>query len=1135
MSGLYPLPTTRTSNLLIQSRLLTQVQYDQLSILRLQDQVSTGRRIAIPSDDPQASIKAFGLTRLLAQKQQAKANLVTTQSYLAASDTAMASLSGLLIDARALAVTAADSTTGEAQRAALLANVRYAIQQITDAANQQFRGRYLFGGSLSGSAPFTLTQNGIQYNGNDVQFQSFGDIDFLVASSVSGVDLFGAISTQKQGSVDFNPIVTSNTRLADLRQGVGIRKGSIEISDGNVSRTIDLSSAITVGDVIQLIESNPPPGRSLAVRVRNDHLEIQFNDGLLGNLTVREVGHGTTAAELGILETVGVGNGVLIGTDLHPVLTPTTRLADVFGTRSYARMELAGANNDIQIEAKSPGSSTDGYRVQLVDHDKLQAAAGINAGSEFVEFSAAPRAAQASVTFHDGSLAKNDIIITAAQPGSEFNNVRIMLAKQSGIGAASPTASYGVVGGVKTLTITIDDAVDTPISAIKNAINSLTIGGEQVFIATDDNSANGGDGTGSVSYLAAPGQIGNTGSSGGDANTYYVYIDPDRTTANQVISALNSNAEFADLFTASLDGKDTKQIPFLGTGVVSDNAAPAITSGGTGTPLDLESGVIITQGTQTTTVRFHGAETIEDLINAFQSSGAAVRARINADGTGLDLVTTLSGVDFTIGENGGTTATQLGLRTFSETTSLSQFNYGVGVGRSGGVDFVITRNDGVELNVNLSGANTVGDVLNLINNHPDNVGPDKVVARLAAVGNGIEIVDDNPQNGATLTIRRASGSSAAWDLGLIPRNVEFATPADGTPGAPATAQLNFAAPENLNSRISLSANQVGDFYNGVRVVFVAGASVGDAATATFDKSTKTLTVDIDPGATTAATIADAITAEGTFTASLDRTIDPSNDGSQTISQLGTIAHTAGGYPGSSAGVAQARVSFPAPNDQNTALRFTARIAGAGLNDVEIRFLAGGVGDTASVSYDASLKRLDIVIDPTQTTALTVANEVNAYGLFDVALDLEADPTNDGSGLIGTTGLAGVTSGGSAEVIKGTDRNPQETEGALTALFRLAQALEQNDPAALSRAAQLVEMSIDQVNYIRGAAGSHSRALDILSERLEEDNIELRQTLSDEIEVDLTEAISNLLARQASYEASLQLMGQTFRLSLLDYL
>jgi flagellin-like hook-associated protein FlgL len=46
---------------------------------------------------------------------------------------------------------------------------------------------------------------------------------------------------------------------------------------------------------------------------------------------------------------------------------------------------------------------------------------------------------------------------------------------------------------------------------------------------------------------------------------------------------------------------------------------------------------------------------------------------------------------------------------------------------------------------------------------------------------------------------------------------------------------------------------------------------------------------------------------------------------------------------------------------------------------------------------------------------------------------------------------------------------------------------------------------------------------------------LRTALSDEIDVDLIEAISNLTARQISLEASLRAMANVLELSLLNFL
>ena len=51
MARITPIPTTRVSDTLAQQRLLNQLQTDQVDILRLQQQISTGRRIQLLSED----------------------------------------------------------------------------------------------------------------------------------------------------------------------------------------------------------------------------------------------------------------------------------------------------------------------------------------------------------------------------------------------------------------------------------------------------------------------------------------------------------------------------------------------------------------------------------------------------------------------------------------------------------------------------------------------------------------------------------------------------------------------------------------------------------------------------------------------------------------------------------------------------------------------------------------------------------------------------------------------------------------------------------------------------------------------------------------------------------------------------
>ena len=226
MSGLTPIPASRVSDLLARTRLTTQLQTDQLDLFRIQDQVSTGRRISLPSDDAPAALRAITLQRLLERKQQVRVNLETNQSFLAASDAALITVSGLLADIRGSALAVAGTTSTDEQRQVVAQQVNRAIQQLVDIGNQSFRGRYLFAGSRTGVQPYDFVDDYVRYSGNERALRSYSDLDVLFETNVTGGQVFGAISEPVQGTVDLNPHVTEATLLSSLRGGLGTPKDS---------------------------------------------------------------------------------------------------------------------------------------------------------------------------------------------------------------------------------------------------------------------------------------------------------------------------------------------------------------------------------------------------------------------------------------------------------------------------------------------------------------------------------------------------------------------------------------------------------------------------------------------------------------------------------------------------------------------------------------------------------------------------------------------------------------------------------------------------------------------------------------------------------------------------------------------
>ena len=175
-----------------------------------------------------------------------------------------------------------------------------------------------------------------------------------------------------------------------------------------------------------------------------------------------------------------------------------------------------------------------------------------------------------------------------------------------------------------------------------------------------------------------------------------------------------------------------------------------------------------------------GVTNVQELMNAVEGLGLGVRVEISDTGDRLNFINELSGGQMSIAEvAGGVTATELGVRTLAAWTRLEDFNNGLGIQiKTGSVDpvtglpdpaddldFRITMKDGSTLDIDLAGAESVGDVLAAIDDAATIAGL-PLTAGLAADGNGITITDGTVGVGDT-SITALNGSFAAEDLGLL--------------------------------------------------------------------------------------------------------------------------------------------------------------------------------------------------------------------------------------------------------------------------------------------------------------------------------------------------------------------------------
>ncbi|MFD1610229.1 flagellar hook-associated protein FlgL [Sphingomonas tabacisoli] len=133
---------------------------------KIQEQISTGKRILTPSDDPVVSARLARMATGASNDTQSASNVKLAQSLLGQGDTALESVANDLQRAQELLVRAGSDTLNDDNRAALAAELKSIVDNLYSTANTtDVRGTALFGGSGSGAAYTRAADGTISYAG----------------------------------------------------------------------------------------------------------------------------------------------------------------------------------------------------------------------------------------------------------------------------------------------------------------------------------------------------------------------------------------------------------------------------------------------------------------------------------------------------------------------------------------------------------------------------------------------------------------------------------------------------------------------------------------------------------------------------------------------------------------------------------------------------------------------------------------------------------------------------------------------------------------------------------------------------------------------------------------------------------
>lgn len=126
---------------------------------KLSEDISTGKRVRKPSDDPIAASRGLAIRALRAGVVQHKINIEDAKDWLGATERALMKAQEVFENAADAALRAGNSTLSDDERRALAQDVDGLISELVDLANTQYDGRYIFAGLKTLTRPFVLTKN----------------------------------------------------------------------------------------------------------------------------------------------------------------------------------------------------------------------------------------------------------------------------------------------------------------------------------------------------------------------------------------------------------------------------------------------------------------------------------------------------------------------------------------------------------------------------------------------------------------------------------------------------------------------------------------------------------------------------------------------------------------------------------------------------------------------------------------------------------------------------------------------------------------------------------------------------------------------------------------------------------------
>lgn len=227
-------------------------------LAKIQEQLSTGRQINRPSDNPTGTTTAMRLRTALASQQQYARNAEDGIGWLTQIDATLGTVTDRVNRAKDLAISGANASVGPVAREALAVEVEGIRADLLAQANTTYLDRPVFGGVTAGKAAYDATGTWIG---------TAGDVNRRIADGVTvkvdldGRDVFGDGPGSVFAELDALAAALRAGNVGDMQASIGELKTrsdlvtSARTAAGTRYQRID-NAGVAAGDAQMSLKNN---------------------------------------------------------------------------------------------------------------------------------------------------------------------------------------------------------------------------------------------------------------------------------------------------------------------------------------------------------------------------------------------------------------------------------------------------------------------------------------------------------------------------------------------------------------------------------------------------------------------------------------------------------------------------------------------------------------------------------------------------------------------------------------------------------------------------------------------------------------------------------------------------------------